>query len=40
MVESEYWYEGSTHVPIEPHCAIADFDATGFLTVFSSTQVA
>jgi 4-hydroxybenzoyl-CoA reductase subunit alpha len=40
VVEAEYWYEGSTHAPIEPHCAIGDFDATGFLTVYSSTQVA
>jgi 4-hydroxybenzoyl-CoA reductase alpha subunit len=39
-VEAEYWYEGSTHAPIEPHCAVADFDATGFLTLHSSTQVA
>jgi 4-hydroxybenzoyl-CoA reductase subunit alpha len=40
VVEAEYWYEGSTHAPIEPHCALADFDATGFLTLHSSTQVA
>src|SRR5262245_24177140 len=40
VVECEYWYEGSTHTPIEPHCAIAHFDPTGFLTVWSSTQVA
>ncbi len=40
VVEGEYWYEGSTHAPIEPHCAVADFDATGFLTLISSTQVA
>uniref|UniRef100_A0A832ML23 Aldehyde oxidase n=1 Tax=Eiseniibacteriota bacterium TaxID=2212470 RepID=A0A832ML23_UNCEI len=40
VVEAEYWYEGSTHAPIEPHCCVADFDATGFLTVWSSTQVA
>ena len=40
VVECEYWYEGSTHAPIEPHCAIGDFDATGFLTLYSSTQVA
>jgi len=39
-VEGEYWYEGSTHAPIEPHCCLAEFDATGFLTVWSSTQVA
>ena len=40
VVEAEYWYEGSTHAAIEPHCALADFDATGFLTVYSATQVA
>ncbi len=40
VIEAEYWYEGSTHAPIEPHCAIGDFDATGFLTLYSSTQVA
>jgi 4-hydroxybenzoyl-CoA reductase subunit alpha len=40
VIEDEYWYEGSTHTPIEPHCCVADFDATGFLTLWSSTQVA
>ncbi len=40
VIEGEYWYEGSTHAPIEPHCAVADFDATGLLTLISSTQVA
>ncbi len=40
VVEAEYWYEGSTHGPIEPHCCVAEFDTTGFLTVWSSTQVA
>ena len=39
VVEGTYWYEGSTHGPIEPHCALAEFDATGLLTVWSSTQV-
>src|SRR5262245_51938828 len=39
-VEGDYWYEGSTHTPIEPHCCVADFDPTGFLTLWSSTQVA
>jgi 4-hydroxybenzoyl-CoA reductase alpha subunit len=39
-VEAEYWYEGSTHAAIEPHCCVADFDPAGFLTVWSSTQVA
>jgi 4-hydroxybenzoyl-CoA reductase alpha subunit len=40
VVEAEYWYEGSTHGPIEPHCCVAEYDATGFLTLWSSTQVA
>jgi 4-hydroxybenzoyl-CoA reductase alpha subunit len=40
VVEAEYWYEGSTHAPIEPHCCVAEYDAAGFLTVWSSTQVA
>ena len=40
VVEGDYWYEGSTHAPIEPHCCVAEFDASGFLTVWSSTQVA
>ncbi len=40
VVEAEYWYEGSTHAPIETHCALADYDPTGFLTLWSSTQVA
>ncbi len=40
VIEGDYWYEGSTHAPIEPHCCVAEYDATGFLTVWSSTQVA
>jgi 4-hydroxybenzoyl-CoA reductase subunit alpha len=40
VAEGEYWYEGSTHAPIEPHCAIAEWDPRGFLTLWSSTQVA
>jgi 4-hydroxybenzoyl-CoA reductase alpha subunit len=40
VVEGTYWYEGSTHTPIETHCAVAEFDPNGFLTVWSSTQVA
>ncbi len=40
VIEAEYFYEGSTHAPIEPHCCLAEFDASGFLTVWSSTQVA
>ena len=40
VVEGEYWYEGNNHAPIEPHCCVAEYDATGFLTLWSSTQVA
>ena len=40
VVEAQYWYEGSTHGPLEPHCCVAEFDASGFLTMWSSTQVA
>lgn len=40
VVEGDYWYEGSTHAALEPHCCLAEFDASGFLTVWSSTQVA
>ncbi len=39
VVEGEYYFEGSTHTPIEPHCAIGWYDATGKLTVWSATQV-
>ncbi len=38
-VEGEYWFEGTTHAAIEPHCAIGLFEGTGRLTVWSSTQV-
>jgi 4-hydroxybenzoyl-CoA reductase alpha subunit len=39
VVSGEYYYEGSAHVPIETHCAIANVDANGLLTVWSTTQV-
>src|SRR5690606_34760405 len=39
VVEDEYFFQGSTHTPIEPHCAIGHYDATGRLTVWSATQV-
>lgn len=38
-VEGEYFFEGTTHAPIEPHCALALYDEKGILTVWSSTQV-
>ncbi|MDT8340125.1 MAG: xanthine dehydrogenase family protein molybdopterin-binding subunit [Longimicrobiales bacterium] len=39
VVESEYYFEGTTHAPIEPHCAIGLHTADGRLTVWSATQV-
>ncbi len=39
IVEGKYFFEGSTHTPIEPHCAIGLWDGVGKLTVWSSTQV-
>ncbi len=39
VVEGEYYYEGSAHVPIETHCALAQLDKNGLLTVWSATQV-
>jgi len=39
VVEGEWHYGGSTHAPIEPHCAIANWGPDGDLTVWSSTQV-
>ena len=39
VVSGDYFFEGTAHVPLEPHCAIAQFDGTGLLTVWSTTQV-
>lgn len=43
VVEGEYFFEGTTHTPIEPHCAIGTWEeggaGVGRLTVWSSTQV-
>ncbi|MFO0758916.1 MAG: molybdopterin cofactor-binding domain-containing protein [Byssovorax sp.] len=39
IVEGDYYYEGSAHVPIETHCALAQMDKNGLLTVWSATQV-
>jgi 4-hydroxybenzoyl-CoA reductase alpha subunit len=39
IVEGDYHYEGSAHAPIETHCALAEVDKNGLLTVWSSTQV-
>ncbi len=39
VVENDYSFQGTTHTPIEPHCAVAQFGANGLLTVWSSTQI-
>ena len=38
-LEETFEYAGSTHVPIEPHCAIGVPEMNGVITVYSSTQV-
>lgn len=45
VIEGDYFFEGTTHAPIEPHCAVAMVERggsagdDGLLTVWSSTQV-
>ncbi|MFN0006320.1 MAG: xanthine dehydrogenase family protein molybdopterin-binding subunit [Planctomycetota bacterium] len=39
VVEDEYFFHGTTHTPIEPHCAVAQFSGDGLLTVWSATQI-
>jgi 4-hydroxybenzoyl-CoA reductase subunit alpha len=39
VVEGDYYFHGTTHTPIEPHCAIGRVEQNGVLTVHSSTQV-
>ena len=39
VVEGDYFFEGTTHTPIEPHCAIGLAEPDGKLTVWSATQV-
>ncbi len=36
--EDIFFYEGSTHLPMEQHCAVADWSADGKLTLWSATQ--
>ena len=38
VYEDLYFYEGSTHLPLEQHAAVADFGPDEKLTVWSSTQ--
>ena len=39
VVAGDYSFHGTTHAPIEPHCAVAQIGANGLLTVWSSTQI-
>ena len=39
VVEDRWFYEGSNHAPIEPHCALATWSADGQLTLWSASQV-
>lgn len=39
VVDDTFVFQGTTHAPIEPHCALGDYDARGMLTLYSSTQV-
>jgi 4-hydroxybenzoyl-CoA reductase subunit alpha len=39
VVDDRWHYAGSTHAPIEPHCALASWSPDGELTLRSSTQV-
>jgi len=39
VVVDAYSFHGTTHAPIEPHCAIGHYGAEGVLTVWSSTQI-
>ncbi|MFN3202988.1 MAG: molybdopterin-dependent oxidoreductase [Bradymonadia bacterium] len=38
-LEGTYAFHGTAHVPIEPHCVLAEVDARGLLTVHASTQI-
>ena len=38
IVERTFRYPGSTHVPLETHAALADWDPHGRLTLWTSTQ--
>ncbi len=39
VVAGDYFFHGTTHAPIEPHCAVARYEADGVLTLWSSTQI-
>ncbi len=39
VLDHHYFFHGTTHASIEPHCALAHVDGEGILTVWSATQV-
>ncbi|MCG8420001.1 MAG: molybdopterin-dependent oxidoreductase [Proteobacteria bacterium] len=39
VIKDDYFFEGTTHTAIEPHCAVANVETSGVLTVWSATQV-
>jgi len=39
IIDHTWFYEGNSHAPIEPHCALATWDANDHLTLWSATQV-
>jgi 4-hydroxybenzoyl-CoA reductase alpha subunit len=39
VVEDDYFFHGSAHAPIEPHCAVARWSGDGVLTLWSATQI-
>ena len=39
VVEDDYFFHGTTHAAVEPHCAVARYGADGLLTVWSATQI-
>ena len=39
VIDGDYYFEGTTHAAIEPHCAIGWHAPDGRLTVWSATQV-
>lgn len=39
VVSDTFYFQGTTHAAIEPHCAIGEYDPRGQLTVTSATQV-
>ncbi|MDR7482601.1 MAG: molybdopterin-dependent oxidoreductase [Armatimonadota bacterium] len=38
VCEDVFYFEGSTHLPMEQHAAVASYEADGKLTVWSATQ--